>query len=328
MHSHSWMYLPQDELYRECDRLLSNHPAALPRTCFHLDSPPYLMATEQPWEGLADCMPAGKSVLTIAGSGDVPLLFLHLNACPVVAVDISRPACFFNELKTAAIMSLHWSDFLAFFLAGIPRAQDFLAGRGVPASLPGSRRLDLYLSVRGNLSGSAASFWDSLLLNGMQRPSPFAHFMRTLDLLSLDSIPFLADEKTYAAWCASATRYPLVNLPLEIALDDADIRFDVVYLSNVLEYMKMRYAAEDDAGGHHAFLDGFLGKASNALNPGGILLFYLFESSASQTFPETLSDFASLEKLGMRCSTRDILYRPSSSCGSSFRHCLLSFTSR
>lgn len=298
----------QVELYKWCDDL-SGESSGMGTGSFHRDSPPYLMATEHPWSRFPGRCLEGAAAMCIAGSGDVPLFMLQAGAAQVVAVDVSRSACSLNELKRAALRLLSYEDFLPFFLGGVTRAFDFLRARGLAGRLPADERRDLYGLLREDLSEPARAFWDDLFSSAPpDGSSPFRSFLHTLDLFSLEGIPYLQNPALYEAWQAGARDYPILNLPLDSALLRLDMAFDVIYVSNVPEYMKMHFLMEENPEGYRSWLDDLMGAVIKRLNPAGMFCAYFFQSVEGPTLASDLEDFAPLREGGMDPALHQIEY--------------------
>ena len=311
----------QAELYEWCDDLGGEFRVEGAGS-FHRNSPPYLMATEHPWWHLAGRSPHGEAAVCIAGSGDVPLFLLQAGAEPVVAVDVSRSACFLNELKRAALRRLPYEDYVVFFLSGLPRASGFLHARRLPQRMPAVERAALYDGLRQDLSAPARVFWDDRCRStAPSESSPFQGFLHTLDLFTLEEIPCLSDPSHYTAWSAGARDYPILNLPMDLALRRLDMLFNMVYVSNVPEYMKMHFLAEENPEGYRTWLESFLRVVLKKLAPGGRFCSYFFQSGDAPSLTADLADFALLEDCGMRLDVRRIEYA-SAALGSRFRNVL------
>jgi hypothetical protein len=267
------------------------------------------MAMEHPWSRFPGRCLEGGAVMCIAGSGDIPLFMLQAGADPVVAVDVSRSACCLNELKRAALRLLPYEDFLPFILGGVPRTSAFLSARGLAGRLSASERRACYGLLRNDLSGSAQVFWDVLFSrDAPHASSPFRSFLHTLDLFSLEEIPCLANPALCETWRAAVKDYPILNLPLDLALLRLDMAFDVIYVSNVPEYMKMYFLLEDNPDGYHSWLENLMGAVLKRLKPGGMFCSYFFQSGEGPALASDLEDFAPLRKHGMRPALHEIEY--------------------
>ncbi len=119
---------------------ISNHLS----NCFHSISAVYPFTTEPINEYLKNVDLEGKSVLTVASSGDHLLSAVNKGASFITTFDISCLTEFYQELKIAAVLKLSYKDFLEFF-----------AGTKIFDN-------DTYDFVRGALSIQTRQFWDAL----------------------------------------------------------------------------------------------------------------------------------------------------------------------
>jgi hypothetical protein len=322
----SWLQRDADDLYRLCGAAHEPPPSDGGPATFHHDSAPYLVATELPWLVLPEKSLEGRSVLTIAGSGDLPLFFRTAGARRVVAVDVSLNACFFSELKRSALGMLNWRESLAFFLSDLAGARGFLSARGIPPTLAADERWRLYERTRPGLSRSARAHWDGLLKDAGPGASPFRCFRGLPGLCFLEHIPYLASESAHEAWRKHSGPYPILNLPLQQAVGGAGISFDILYLSNVLDYWRQDHRAR---GGTRASflsqLEHFLRRAWDLLSAGGRLFFYLFQSRAGRDFQSIRENLAVLRRLGAVEEALEVVYECPSIAGSRFHSTILGY---
>ena len=321
----SWLDRLADELAPgygsvHCAPSLEPCPASFTR-----DSAPYLTATEFPWLGFPEESLEGRSVMTIAGSGDLPHFFLAMGARRVVAVDISRKACLFCELKRSVLRNLEWEAALRFLLADLAGARGFLTARGLPSIMGTDERSRLYGLARQDLSQSARDHWDRHM--NIPRPgrSPFEGFQGLAGLCFLDHIPYLASKEVYNLWRERSAPYPILNLPIQHATSASRARFDILYLSNVLEYWREDHLTR---GSHNAFLsqlDRFIHRSWNLLSPGGDLYFYVFRSIKGDGFKAIWKEMSPLLPRGGRMEVHEISYACGSIPGSRFRNTLLRY---
>ena len=98
-----------------------------------------------------------SNVLIVAGSGDIPLLLASCDGCENVDVfDYSAPACFFSELKVAAMRTLSYSDYMEmFYIEG-----DF--------RMLFNRNCGHYDELKGQLSEPARAYFDQCLQPGYE----------------------------------------------------------------------------------------------------------------------------------------------------------------
>jgi hypothetical protein len=315
----------QDELYRLHDPKEGDVREAARDDHFSFSSDPYLTATEFPWKVLGTRAVAGRSVWCVAGSGDVPLWFSCLGARELFAFDISRPACCFNELKRAALGALSYESFLTFFFGGLDRARSFLESRSLPCDLPWTTRLQHYARLRETLSRTARSCWDPML-TGPQAPpqgSPFQRFVRGTDLFFLKEIPYLESPETFDVWKEACRAYPILNVSWERALEAMREPCDILYLSNVLEYVRHSRLERDDAAGYARYLERSLSRVAATLSAGGEVLVYVFHGEGSASLGRILDELQSAHGGCFRVETMGLQVRSALLGSSLFRHALV-----
>jgi len=278
----------QSALYRLCG------PPAAASSGFHAESPPYLWASEFPARALASLRATlAPPVLCIAGSGDNAVELLALKLSPLVAVDVSRPACYVSEIKAAALAAgLALTDYLRL--------------------LP-SPPVDLLARLTGALSPEAAAFWRQAAECGGVEPASLLE--RVPDRAHL---AYLASEAAFEQARAAVRRWPLVNLALEDYLARTPHRFGTIYVSNVGEYVRraalLSGGEEADA---QAKLRDLWRLVARHLLPGGVALAYAFESrEAAQRGAEA----AAMAAAGLRLAAYPLEF---SRLGGRLRHCVL-----
>jgi hypothetical protein len=77
-------------------------------------SPAYVVSNENLSLAMAEMRPQGKSVLTVAGSGDQPIFFKLYGATYVDTFDLSYCAKAIMDIKTAAIQKVSYQQYLSF----------------------------------------------------------------------------------------------------------------------------------------------------------------------------------------------------------------------
>jgi len=298
---------------------------------FGADSAPYLMATEYPWLAPWEESPKKQKVLCVGGSGDVPFFFSRMGAARVTAVDVSRPACFLMQLKAACLRELAWEEFLAFFLADIPRAETFLRSRGVSPHLPVAEREHLYRRVQGHGHESSRRFWKERFENVLSGnsplagKSPFEKFLHATDLFGLHLIPYLNDPAVYAQWARGAENVRVLNLSLDAALDRCAEEWNLIYASNVFEYLEMDLALKGREDEFRTYVFEFSRKAGRTLKEGGVLCWYAYERGDSPAFQERVKGLAGIFGKEWTLSAHGLAYRFSNLSGSRFRNTLICF---
>ena len=292
---------------------------------FGLDSNPYVMATEYPWLAPWDEIQRAKRVLSVGGSGDVPFFFSQRGADQVTAVDVSRRACFVMELKAACLKEMSWKEFLAFFLADIPRAERFLHSRGASAHLSSHERESLYGRVKRHGPEDSRRFWEKRFASVSSGKSPFEEFLHGTDLFGLHLIPYLNDPVIYAHWAQGAQKVQVLNLSLEAALEANLEKWDLVYASNIFEYVEMEYALQGREEDFRAYVMALSRKVRRSLKAGGVLCWYAYESFESPPFRERVKGLAGAFGVGWTLSTHGVAYGFENISGSRFKNTLIVF---
>lgn len=292
---------------------------------FGAASQPYLMATEFPWFAAWDEVFGGKEVLAVGGSGDVPFYFAQEGAARVLAVDVSLHACFLIRLKRACLQELGWRDFLSFFLSDIPAASDFLKGRGVPSHLDGASRGILLERLKHRLRKPCCKYWERQLQDAAEHLSPFAHFLRATDLCGLHLIPCMSDPGAYGRWREAASKVQVLNLSLDVALKRLEGPWDLIYASNIFEYLEMDHVLRDRLRDYEAYVSAFARRAHKSLQRMGKLCWYAYENRDSVHFRKRLERLRSLFGDRWAVSTRAIEYGLPKISQTRFRNTLIVF---
>lgn len=223
---------------------------------FSNESPPYLFSTECPWlfwpEGIEI---SGKSIITVAGSGDVPLYFLYRNASDLIAFDVSSHACMWNELKRALIRVSDFNDLKAAVME--------LAYNGDTGPL-WYEILKNYPGLRSLLGKKARQYWDGLIMS-KKSDNPLKAWLRPTDTILMPLLFYLESEEVFNALKAKLRPYRIFMSPIERASEILPGKADILYCSNVCEYL--RIGGED-------LLGAFLNRIENSLSPGGVVVCY------------------------------------------------------
>lgn len=222
-------------------------------------------------------------------------------------------------------MALPYRSALRFFLAGLTGAEGFLASRGEPAFMKPDERRRIYSALRQDLSHWARAHWDREFGGLKGKESPFRSFRGPTGLCFLDRIPYLVNEETYEAWRRSVQPYPIMQAPVQRVVADSAVRFDILYMSNVLEYWREDHLFRGNEATYRPLLEEFLVTAWDKVSPGGCIYFYVFAARESQTFRLIRDDLALLERLGGREESAAIAYGSESLSGSRFRNTLTGY---
>jgi hypothetical protein len=88
-------------------------------------------------------------------------------------------------------------------------------------------------------------------------------------------IPHFSNEQAFYKAKNYLKPYPLINLPIELALKRFKRVFDVIYLSNISEYIKQNLILEREEQ-IEPYLENLYKLTKQKLAPGGKLMFYSF----------------------------------------------------
>ncbi|MFH0809358.1 MAG: hypothetical protein V2A77_02635 [Pseudomonadota bacterium] len=269
-------------------------PNGVATSGFGPGSAPYFWASEFPAAALGGLAAALKPpVLCVAGSGDNAIELLRLGLAPLLAVDVSRPACYVNELKAAALAS------------GIGLKEYSTLFPAPPRPLP--RRLSSWLSPE------AEAFWLGVADAGD---------LECASLLDREPEPgllaYLSTEASFAQTSSAVGRWPLLNLSLECFLELTPDLFGLIYVSNVCEYIARGLLLADRGDEIRARLSDFYRLAASRLAAGGAVLAYVFEP-AGRVF-STGPEVAAMAAAGLDVRPIPVEFTRR---GGSFRHCLL-----
>ncbi|MBW1981940.1 MAG: DUF3419 family protein [Deltaproteobacteria bacterium] len=246
------------------------------RGTFSARTAPYLFCTEYPFTVLDAISLRARDVLTIGGSGDLPLYYAGRDAKSVLAVDISTAALALCQIKNAAVRILPYEDFLWFFLAGIERAAAFLARRGIAATFKPQRWLELYQQLLAAAPQLRAHCWPGLLA---RHGHPFASLLRPTDLWFLEEIPYLKEPAAFSQMRSRTAVVRLLQADIASFLACSPGQWDFIYLSNVPEYFYTEaILAEPREQARHVQLHLLFTSAVKCLKPGGMLGWYLFHN--------------------------------------------------
>ncbi|MCD6320480.1 MAG: DUF3419 family protein [Candidatus Desulfofervidaceae bacterium] len=275
---------------------------------FDAESSPYILATDFPFLVWSRFKWEKKKILVIADSGDNILTLWPLNVAEITAVDIATKACFVNELKRAALKALSFQEFRTLFA---PVYENKILPQATP-----DEKLNLYQRVRPLLSTFAQNWLDTQI-GHTHFPSPpwrevmFAHL-----------IPHFSSERDFYRAKKALKPYPLINLPIEEALSTLEEKFDVIYLSNIPEYIKQTLKMEDRDNDILPTLKKLYSQALQRLNYQGCLMIYSFGNT--RTCPEFIaSEWEICQELGLVCEPITFSFSTPLISGSHFTHTLV-----
>lgn len=215
----------------------------------------------------------GKLILTVAGSGDIPLHFAVNGARSVLALDISGAACALCSLKFAAVKKFDYRDFLWFFLAGIERAQLFLRERYVDTKFEASQWHRLYqrlLNYNPTLEGGE---WTHRIAKGLH---PFTGGLRPTELWFLHQISYLTKDTLFQAVKRCVDKITLVHAELKDYLQQERKVWDLIYLSNIPDYIRSGSLLADESWKWRSDLKSLFQSAVKNISSQGTICWYVF----------------------------------------------------
>ncbi len=275
---------------------------------FDDNSPPYILSTDFPFLLWPRFDWKGKKVLLIADSGDNVFTLWPLGVSQIVAVDIAKKACILNELKVAALRKLSFSEFRKLFAP-------VYENRLIPRTTPAEKR-SLYLKIR-DLISSQSRRWLNSEIGVTDFPSPC---WRELTFAHL--IPHFNSEAAYKKAQNAFKPYEIINLPIEIFFSESDEKFDVIYLSNIPEYIKQSFLMEDRDEAILPTLEKLYDIALSRLRNNGTLMIYVFGDALSR--PSLVTHETEVgRKLGLFIDMKRITFSTPLIEGSSFTHTLV-----
>lgn len=286
---------------------------------FHKDYPAHLFATELPFHRLSGLVRHGAYCLAVASTGDVPLWLFRLGAGRVVGVDVSLNSLALAEIKRAAAQELGFEEFLTFFLAGSPWARSLFQSARIDPDFDRKRWLEIAQRLYTVLSKRGTRY-----LKGLDpcRGNPFLESLRPTDLAVLGGIPFLREPKQFYALKESAREYPLVPGSIEAYLARTRSLFDLIYLSNLPEYMLSLSLLADDEAGLPERMARLHTLAARRLTSRGVVASYHFHSPEKRPRCCQLAHEV-LSGLGLKVRILEVQYTRDAPLKASFTHLLL-----
>ena len=262
----------------------------------------------------------GKHVLTIAGSGDLPLHFAAQDARSVLALDISAHACAFCSLKFAAVKELGYQDFLWFFLAGIERAQLFLEDKGVNSTYNHLRWRGLYEDLLNKHPTLESGEWEHRQKQGFH---PFAAGLHHTELWFLRQINYLVDETMFQAAKRCVDTITLFQDEVGNYLRHEEKRWNLIYLSNVPEYIRSNRLFHDQSEKWREDLETIFQQADKNISTQGKICWYVFHDPSK---PDECLEFCEriLCRLKFQVTRKTITYSSDFFKSSKFTNGLIS----
>lgn len=252
------------------------------KPCHHemvSEAPMYVYATEMVSSYYSRLDIQGKRVLSIVGSGDQIIDAYFFGAKEVVGFDINQRAFFMLDLKLAALVQLGYSEFLDFFGSNMDN---------------GSFNFGLYGKLRSRLSLKTKAFFDEIYKesknNGKFLVKSSYFRQRSMLKTAVKEINhYLQNEESYMRCRTILENREIQFLDLDINDIDTDKRiigkFDVINLSNVLNYLTGNTAENDLLD----VLSLVIEKVRRRLKRGGFLFYYSYSpniySSSDRLIP-------------------------------------------
>lgn len=238
--SKRWSVMTQTELYletREPDPEIAVQEADDRK--FHKNSAAYSWNNE-PASHLSEIMNyKGKKGFGVLASGDQPFIFFQLGLSAYLGFDITQVACFWNELKPAAIRNLSRKEFKAFTLGNNSGYSD-----EPEKTVSVVRTVAFYDGLRDHLTDYAKNFFDKIIEKGSNRNciasllKDGCYFRGDFFGYRGNEVPYLQDDKTYAKLQKSLEKapYKMIWQDLNGAIDMVpNEKFDMIFISNILD---------------------------------------------------------------------------------------------
>ncbi len=275
---------------------------------FESMSDPYIIATDFPFLIWSRFSFTGKTMVIIANSGDNIISLWPTGIRAIIAVDIAIKACFVNELKRAALKLLSFSDFRRLFAPSIENP--FFS-----ASFPEKKR-EIYLKIRALLSNTARNWLDKQF-GQTHFPTP-----RRLEAFFGHLVPHFMEIGAFEEAKRYLKDYPLLNLPIEKALEVLYEKVDIIYISNIPEYIRQTLIMEERDALILSNLENLFRKAVEKLRPDGWLMIYCFGNARKnpQIIKEEMTIF---KKLGLKKRIETFSFSTPLISGSHFTHSLV-----
>jgi hypothetical protein len=192
-----------------------------------------------------------KSILGILGSGDHIINSIISGAKSYIGFDVSFLACFFTELKLAALKYLDYDEFINFYAREEWMPNEFVKEYSVP--LPrenegGAFSILSYKKIKSVLSDNAQNFFNnimykSFICNGQEVPYPFYFLARTLTKNELvKQVPYLFNIERYILTnkvdLNKILLFPenVISIPKNQKIINS-AEYDIIYLSSVFYYI-------------------------------------------------------------------------------------------
>lgn len=195
-----------------------------------------------------------KNLLTVCGSGDQALNAVLNGAKSVTLIDINRIALYHFELKCAAIKAFDYNTFVKFYKMNLPYKMYLLINKYL------RKEINVFFTKLYEFSN-----YSDLKPYIMEKPFRKMFFKDYNDYASEFSYNKLKE-------LISSFNFNLINS--NATLIDDNNKYDVVYLSNVFDYIHM----DNDTNSVDDNLKNIIMANERLLLDNGKIIFYLFES--------------------------------------------------
>ena len=215
--------------HKMLEKLLKNKTATNDFASFTNYSPTYLVTNENQTAALKEFDVKDKDILCVTSSGDFAFNALSLGARKVVTFDINKFAKYVLALKVATVKTYPDEKLYAgFWLSNSPYFLSY----------------NKFLEIRGNLSKDAFDFWTYVytFLNNANNTLNNTDFFRNIiyNTNILQEKYNLYYKATYYEQLRNSiltTKIDSYDLDItKINTLKSDYQFDVVYLSNIIQY--------------------------------------------------------------------------------------------
>ena len=190
----------------------------------------YNMTTENIYGFLKKYDLRGKSVLTVAGSGDQRLNCYSLGANSVTCFDVNRLTDLHSRLKDAAIKELNYREFMEFF--------------GIYNNMTDFLDEDIFNKLKSSLDDDVFYFYD-FIVNKFQRDprkNIYYDFDNKLDVIRNFNKYFSESDYYVLSNILDKKSYDFININIDNLSEALDgKKFDMILLSNISDYIHLLY---------------------------------------------------------------------------------------
>lgn len=165
-----------------------------------------------------------SKILTVSSSMDQALSFALFNPKKIDCFDITNFSKYFCDLKVSAIINLEYEEYIKFFFKCDNYEEEFSE--------------DIYAILRNNLSEESKMFWDSLY-NFFEGYEIYNSFLFSTEYYSLTKVlrnNLYLDKENYYKLKEYLEQIIINYKNMDIIKDEMSRKYDLVYLSNLLDY--------------------------------------------------------------------------------------------